>query len=167
MELKPSPYTDLLNPIRPDSSLFLWPNLLPLSFDYFNNTVVLAVYTKLVILKLLVSGKLYILKIYGKLKKAFVYVCAAQLFSHIWFFATPWTCSSPGSSVHEIFQERILEWVAISFSRWSSQPRDWIQVSCIAGGFFIDWATREASLCVYYLSIFILLEMNDKLKNLN
>ena len=37
-------------------------------------------------------------------------------------------CSPPGSSVHGIFQERILEWVAISFSRESSQPRDWIQV---------------------------------------
>ena len=37
-------------------------------------------------------------------------------------------CSLPGSSVHEIFQARILEWVAISFSRGSSQPRDWTQV---------------------------------------
>ena len=53
-------------------------------------------------------------------------------------------CSPPGSSVHEIFQARILEWVAISFSRGSSQPRDRNQVSCIAGRFFTDWATREA-----------------------
>ena len=37
------------------------------------------------------------------------------------------------SSDHEIFQARILEWIAISFSRGSSQPRDWTQVSCIAG----------------------------------
>ena len=41
-------------------------------------------------------------------------------------------------------QARILEWVAISFSRDSSWPRDWTQVSCIAGGFFTLWATREA-----------------------
>ena len=51
-------------------------------------------------------------------------------------------CSPPGSSVHEIFQARILEWVAISFSRGSSQPRDRTQVSCTAGRFFTDWATR-------------------------
>ena len=50
----------------------------------------------------------------------------------------PTDCSSPGSSVHEIFQARILEWVAISFSRGSSQPRDQTWVSCIAGRFFTD-----------------------------
>ena len=41
--------------------------------------------------------------------------------------------SLPGSSVHGIFQARILEWVAISFSRGFSQPRDQTLVSCIAG----------------------------------
>ena len=46
-------------------------------------------------------------------------------------------CSPPGSSVHGVLQARILEWVAISFSRGSSLPRDWTQVSCIAGRFFI------------------------------
>ena len=45
-------------------------------------------------------------------------------------------CSPPDSSVHGILQERILEWVAISSSRGSSQPRDQSQVSCIAGRFF-------------------------------
>ena len=44
--------------------------------------------------------------------------------------------SLPRSSVHGIFQTRVLEWVAISFSRGSSQPRDTTQVSGIAGGFF-------------------------------
>ena len=53
-------------------------------------------------------------------------------------------CSPPGSSIHGIFQARILEWVAIAFSRGSSQPRDWTQVSCITGRFFTYWATREA-----------------------
>ena len=53
-------------------------------------------------------------------------------------------CSPPGSFVHEIFQARILEWVAISFSRGSSWPRNRAQVSCIAGRFFPNWATREA-----------------------
>ena len=56
----------------------------------------------------------------------------------------PMDCSPPGSSVHEIFQTRILEWVAISFSRGSSQPRDQTQVFCTAGRFFTNWATREA-----------------------
>ena len=50
----------------------------------------------------------------------------------------------PGSSVHGILQVRILEWVAISFSGGSSQPGDQTQVSCIAGRFFTNWATREA-----------------------
>ena len=53
-------------------------------------------------------------------------------------------CSLPGSSVHGILQARILELVAISSSRGSSQPRDWTWVSCIAGRFFANWATIEA-----------------------
>ena len=55
-------------------------------------------------------------------------------------FATPWTVHT----VHGILQVRILEWVIFPFSRGSSQPRDRIQVSHIAGGFFTSWATREA-----------------------
>ena len=47
----------------------------------------------------------------------------------------------PGSSVHGILQTRILEWVVTAFSRGSSWPRDWTQLSCIAGGFFTVWAT--------------------------
>ena len=50
-------------------------------------------------------------------------------------------CSLPCSSL----QARILEWVAIPFSREWSQPKDQTQVSCIAGRFFTIWATREAS----------------------
>ena len=53
-------------------------------------------------------------------------------------------CSSPGSSVHGILQARILESVAISFSRGSSWPRDQTGVSCIAGRFFTTLTTREA-----------------------
>ena len=61
---------------------------------------------------------------------------------------SPWTVA-PGCSVYGIPQARILEWVAIPFSRESSQPRDRTQVSCIAGGFFIIWATREAQESVH------------------
>ena len=53
-------------------------------------------------------------------------------------------CNPMDSTVHEILQSRILEWVAFSFSRGSSQTRDQTQVSCIVGGFFTSWATREA-----------------------
>ena len=62
--------------------------------------------------------------------------------------------SPQGSSVHGIFQARILEWVVISFSRGSSQPRDWTQVSCIAGRFFTVWVTREAYSLLLLLSRF-------------
>ena len=56
----------------------------------------------------------------------------------------PRDCSPPGSSVHAILQARILEWVAIPFSRGSSQPRDQTLVSYIGDRFFTIWATREA-----------------------
>ena len=69
----------------------------------------------------------------------------------------PMDCSPPGSSVHGILQARILEWVAISFSRGSSQPRDRTQVSCIAGRFFTIWATREAERGPLSSSLFHLL----------
>ena len=51
---------------------------------------------------------------------------------------------SNSSWLHGILQARILEWVAFPFSRGSSQPRDWTQVSRIAGRLFTSWATREA-----------------------
>ena len=56
--------------------------------------------------------------------------------SHFSCVSDSMDCSLPGSSVHGIFQARILELVAISFSRGSSQPRDRASVSCLADGFF-------------------------------
>ena len=64
----------------------------------------------------------------------------AQLCPTFW---DPMDCSLPGSSVHGIFQARILEWVAVSFSRRSSWPRDWTPVSWIVGRRFTVWATRK------------------------
>ena len=55
----------------------------------------------------------------------------------------PMDCSLPGSSVHGIFQAIVLEWLAISFSRGSSQPRDQTRVSCTVDRHFTVWATRE------------------------
>ena len=64
-------------------------------------------------------------------------------------FCDPMDCSLPNSSVRGVLQARILEWVAIPFSRGSSRLRDWTCVSCIAGRFFTIWfftiwTTREA-----------------------
>ena len=56
----------------------------------------------------------------------------------------PMDCSLSGSSIHGILQAGILEWVAIPFSRGSSQPRDQTWISFITGRFFTIWATREA-----------------------
>ena len=56
----------------------------------------------------------------------------------------PTLCDLMDYTVHGILQARILDWVAFAFSRGSSQPRDWAQVSHIAGRFFTSWATREA-----------------------
>ena len=59
--------------------------------------------------------------------------------------------SLPGFAVHGILQARIPEWVAITFSRESSQPRDWIRVSRIAGRLFTIWATREVQ-CKHFIN---------------
>ena len=55
----------------------------------------------------------------------------------------PLDCSPPGLSIHGIFQARILEWVAIAFSRRSSGPRDQTQVFCTAGKFSTHWASLK------------------------
>ena len=67
---------------------------------------------------------------------------------------TPWTvaCQSP-LSMQFSRQARILEWVAFPFSRGSSLPRDWTQVSYITGRFFTSWATREASYLIQPLKL--------------
>ena len=56
--------------------------------------------------------------------------------------------SPPGFSVHGVLQARILEWVAIHFSRGSSWPRNWTLVSCIAGRFFVIWEILHS--CINY-----------------
>ena len=76
-------------------------------------------------------------------KEGSVYLCAQSL-SRVQLFATPWTASLPGSSVHGILQARILEWVVMPSSRGSSWPRDQTHVSCIADRFFTISATQKA-----------------------
>ena len=77
-------------------------------------------------------------------------VLVAQLYLSIY---NPMDCSPPGSSVHGILQVRILEWVAVPFSRGSSWPRDWTRISHIAARFLTIWATREAPEIVEHLKI--------------
>ena len=69
--------------------------------------------------------------------------------------------------VHGILQARILEWVPIPFYRGSSQPREWTQVSCIAGGFFTSWAKRRPKLGLhpYSVCVFFLPKNNVYIKN--
>ena len=79
-------------------------------------------------------------------------------FSYLWKWKSlscvqlcdPMDYSLPGSSVYWILQARILERVAIPFSRWSFQPRDETQVLHIAGGFSTIWATRELTFTWVY-----------------
>ena len=69
-------------------------------------------------------------------------VKVSEWLSHVRPFETPWTVAGQAPLSMEF--SRILKWVAIPFSRGSSQPRDRTQVSCISGRFFTTWATREA-----------------------
>ena len=71
-------------------------------------------------------------------------VIAVQLLSRVRLFCDPMDCSQPGSSVHGILRARVLEWVGISSSRGSSQPRDWSHVSCVGWWILYHWAIREA-----------------------
>ena len=70
--------------------------------------------------------------------------CKSESLSHLRLFVTPWTVTHQ-APVHGILQARILEQVAFSFSRGSSWPRDWIQVSHISGRLFTNWSTRAIS----------------------
>ena len=60
-----------------------------------------------------------------------------KLLNRVQHFMIPWT------TIHEILQGRILEWVVFPFSKGSPQTRDWTQVFCIVGGSLTSWATRE------------------------
>ena len=71
----------------------------------------------------------------------YMYVCSVAQFCLT--LRDPMHCSPPGSSVYGILQARTLEWVAMPSSKGSSRPRNWTQVSCFAGRFCSDWATRE------------------------
>ena len=73
---------------------------------------------------------------------------AAATYNQLCLTLQPHGCSLPVSSVHGILQARILEWIAIPFSRGSSWPRDQTWVFCTAGRFFAIWATRGALIAI-------------------
>ena len=75
------------------------------------------------------------------------------MFSCVQLFVTPWTVARQAPLSMGILQARILEWIVMPISRWSSQPRDWTQVSCIGGGFFTIWAPREAQFILKGLNL--------------
>ena len=96
-----------------------------------------------------------ILSIHHYLMKDYYYYWHSGECVSCWVMST--LCDSmdwgpPDSSVHEISQDRILEWVAIPFSRVSSQPRNRTQVSCIAGRLFTNWGMREAQIAIWTAS---------------
>ena len=66
----------------------------------------------------------------------------------------PMDCGLPGSSVNGTLQARILEWVAIPFSRGSSWLRDWTWISCTAGRFFTVWLSLRVSQMVHSRAVF-------------
>ena len=71
-------------------------------------------------------------------------VCLWKSFGPVWLFATSWAVACQAPLSMGISQARTPDWLAISFSRGLSQPRDWTQVSCIAGRFFTIWVIRKA-----------------------
>ena len=75
-------------------------------------------------------------------------LCVLSCFSHVQLFVTPIDHSPPGSSVHGIFQTRILEWVAMPSSRGSSQPRDRTHVSCVS----VHWQEGSLPICATLLA---------------
>ena len=75
----------------------------------------------------------------------------------------PVDCSPPGSSIHGIFQARVLGWVAISFSRGSSWPRARTCVSCLAGGFFTT--EPPGNPCIHPVNMKFLFSGQERLRN--
>ena len=72
--------------------------------------------------------------------------------SRVRLFAAPWTVAHQTPPIHEIFQARVLEWVAISFSRASSRPRDRSRVSHTAGRHFTFTKATFLKLCSIKIS---------------
>ena len=92
-----------------------------------------------------------------------VYKSESEVVQSCLTLCNPVDCGPPDSSIRGILQTRVLEWVAISFSSRSSQPRDQMQVSCIAGRCFTICATREAHMYITNLIniVYLVLKLNN------
>ena len=99
-------------------------------------------------------------------------MCISQSLSDVRLFCNPVDCNPPGSSVHGILQARILEWVAISFSRGSSGPRDWTRISYTGKQILYHWAweaLRYLDRCInvcFHLKLNLNAEDNSKFTQL-
>ena len=94
-------------------------------------------------LALVLDGEVRVSFIYFLLPGFSSVVCVLSRFSRVQLFATLWTIAHQAPLSRGILQARMWAWVAISLSRGSSPLRDQTPVSCFAGRFFINWATRE------------------------
>ena len=86
----------------------------------------------------------------------FIFVSTTIEFYSLYILYNPLDCTLPGSSVHKIFQARIMKWIVISFSRGASQPRDWNSVSCISGGSFTTEPLGKLNVSLKFSSILLL-----------
>ena len=105
--------------------------------------------------------KLWILKVLKWLGErgtfSVVCVCVCVLVTQSCLtLCDPMDCNPPGSSVCGILQARILEWAASPFSRRSSQPRDWTQVSYIVGRFLLSESPGKTCLVYIYFKLFVI-----------
>ena len=129
--------------ISPLTTIYLWHGIWD---DSFHNCLTASPYSVNVIPSLIIDYINYlsyfptkITTVHAKLLQSCPTPC--DLMNH----------SLPGSSVHRILQERILEWVVMPSARGSSQSRDGTQVFHIAGGFFPIWATRQAQYNIWHI----------------
>ena len=92
----------------------------------------------------------------SEMRWAVLGVVVVQSLSCVWLFCDPIDYSPPGCSVHGISPARILEWVAIFFSRGSSRPRDWTCISCISGRFFTTEPPGKSVLEIAWIKNYLL-----------
>ena len=127
------------------------------TWEAFNNLTIFCFYFFLLYIIVILFSHLSIY--------IYIYLYVREVAQSCPTLCDPMDCSLPGSSVHGIFQAIVLEWIAISFSNGSSQPRDRTRVSRIVDRRFNVWATREIIYIYIYVYIINLsmLVINSKL----
>ena len=113
-------------------------------FYFWRQQTVVALSVKISDFSLLFSVRRTSWKCIPSSRGQIVAAVVAWLLRHVWLFMTPWTVSPLGSSVHGIFQVRILDRVAISYSSRSFPPKDCTCVSCIGWHVLYLCATQGA-----------------------